>query len=664
MADLDRVKRNVTRMVSLNAPETDIDSYIASEGATLDQVRAHKATPKPAGPGIVASSLEGVGQGLSFGFLDEAEGAVRAGINKIKGDQRSFGELYDEGVAVPRSRIAAAKEANPVAFTAGELGAGVAMPGGLARLGIRGALARSSGAGLGARSWAGAKEGAAYGAAYGFGTGEGLEGSAKGLGSGLVTGGLVGAAVPGAVDALGAVKTWGTAPVRAWMNPQGVAAEKLGEAIARDFPQGGAGRFAAKFDNMAAANPEARMIDAGGENVRGLMRSANNMPNDARETVRRTVDARQAKQTTRIEEDLAQGFRQGRNYYDSIDTLAKKMDDIGSNAIQPALKHETPMTPQLRGVLDRPTAKELKQIVERKLMDEGQPVGFETRTAMLHRLKVELDDQIGMSVKAEKMGNRPQAGMDTRTLTILKRDLMNAIDNPGYKNALKQYASQARLQNAAEEGYESFNKKQPEEIRDALKALGNNVEREFFRMGVQRAIVERVRKGNANNDRTASVFSSPEMRLKLEAALPDVAALRAFRKQIAIEARMADSRRALQGNSTTAKQLTEGAEAGKTANMVSSAMNAASGNPQSVLNFVAQGMNRFSGLTPRVAGEIMEQGMSKDPRATDRLLREQIARAAQTPQRRAQTSQQAIAALLSGTESDLGLFGTVRPDRR
>jgi hypothetical protein len=48
MADLDRVKRNISRMISMNAPETEIDSYIASEGATLDQVRAHKvSTPQP-----------------------------------------------------------------------------------------------------------------------------------------------------------------------------------------------------------------------------------------------------------------------------------------------------------------------------------------------------------------------------------------------------------------------------------------------------------------------------------------------------------------------------------------------------------------------------------------------------------------------------------------
>lgn len=55
MADLDRIKRNVAKMAQMNAPESDIDGYIASESVTLEQVRNHKfsqntetqPTPKP-----------------------------------------------------------------------------------------------------------------------------------------------------------------------------------------------------------------------------------------------------------------------------------------------------------------------------------------------------------------------------------------------------------------------------------------------------------------------------------------------------------------------------------------------------------------------------------------------------------------------------------------
>jgi hypothetical protein len=46
MADLDRIKRNVSKMAAQNAPESDIDGYIASEGVTVDDVRNYKAQPQ------------------------------------------------------------------------------------------------------------------------------------------------------------------------------------------------------------------------------------------------------------------------------------------------------------------------------------------------------------------------------------------------------------------------------------------------------------------------------------------------------------------------------------------------------------------------------------------------------------------------------------------
>lgn len=45
--DLDRIKRNVAKMAAQSAPESDIDGYIASEGATIEQIRAHKPQAQP-----------------------------------------------------------------------------------------------------------------------------------------------------------------------------------------------------------------------------------------------------------------------------------------------------------------------------------------------------------------------------------------------------------------------------------------------------------------------------------------------------------------------------------------------------------------------------------------------------------------------------------------
>lgn len=42
MADLARIKRNVAKMASMNAPKSDIDGYIASEGVSIEDVRNYK----------------------------------------------------------------------------------------------------------------------------------------------------------------------------------------------------------------------------------------------------------------------------------------------------------------------------------------------------------------------------------------------------------------------------------------------------------------------------------------------------------------------------------------------------------------------------------------------------------------------------------------------
>jgi hypothetical protein len=602
--------------------------------------------------GTVPAALEGLAQGVTFGFADEIEGGARALYGKLTGDQRPIGDLYSEGVAKPRGRAKDAALTNPWAFYAGEIGGGLAVPGGLAKLGVSGPLARSAGQSLGRRTLAAAKEGAAYGGAYGAGKSEGGPiNMAKDTAIGMGTGAAIGSFIPSAVDVAGAVGTKLAAPFRGAMNPKGFAAEKFGEAVARDVADdvGGAGRLAARFQNMVDENPSARAMDAGGENVRSLMRSAANMPNPARESARRFVDARQSGQHVRIADELERSISgQPRNFYAAIDDQVSKMEDIGAKAIQPALQRETPMTPALKRVFERPTMKELHTLVARKLADEDKPIGLMTRTEMIHRMKMELDDQIGMAARAEKMGNTPQAGWDKRTLVILKNDLLNAVDNPAYKAGLKRYAGEARLKSAAENGLDDFNKLSPEEIAKTIRSLDTEAERQIYRMGAARAIIDRVRKDNANRDRTDGVFSSPEMQMKLRAIFPSQKQYREFQKQLVIEAKMADSRKALQGNSTTAKQHAEGAEAGKTAGMVVSAMNAASGRLAPALDLMAQGYNRFSGLTPKVANELLRIGMSQNPSSSNALLQTSIEQARRMPAQRAAAGRAAIGAGASG----------------
>lgn len=197
MADLARIKSNVAKMAAQNAPEEDIDGYIASEGVTVDDVRNFSASGKapiqsPPGPehegfgelkpyepgfvegisnrlvdaanaiGLPGSRMRRDAQGVdafvrgaadvpTFGFADEI--AARAGAATGVGGERGN---YEGNLEFQRATDEQDEITNPGARFAGQVAGAVALPAGRART-VLGA----------------AGEGAALSGAYGFGSGEG-----------------------------------------------------------------------------------------------------------------------------------------------------------------------------------------------------------------------------------------------------------------------------------------------------------------------------------------------------------------------------------------------------------------------------------------------------------------------------------------------------------
>ncbi len=99
MADLARIKRNVAKMAAQNAPEADIDGYIASEGVSVDDVRNFR--PEAAAPdardsfmGKGDAIVRGAADMASFGFADE----IAAGLGT------GFGYLGDYNAELDRQR--------------------------------------------------------------------------------------------------------------------------------------------------------------------------------------------------------------------------------------------------------------------------------------------------------------------------------------------------------------------------------------------------------------------------------------------------------------------------------------------------------------------------------------------------------------------------------
>ena len=137
MEDLDRIKSNVAKMVEQNAPETDIDAYIAGEGVTIEQVREHAGTPKR---GVMEDIAVSGGRGFNKGlnsFLNVPTALANAammGIDAIPGVDAGFRfkepleavapEMY-EGIVNPESPHTAAGN---VAMTVGEYAGANAVP--------------------------------------------------------------------------------------------------------------------------------------------------------------------------------------------------------------------------------------------------------------------------------------------------------------------------------------------------------------------------------------------------------------------------------------------------------------------------------------------------------------------------------------------------------
>ena len=216
MADLARIKRNVAKMAAQGAPVEDIDGYIASEGVTVDEVRAFKAGAADpvtaertkqdefyssgiyAGKynplGTIARSLDASASAIQraplMGWDDEAMAGVTT-AGGLLGDYEQARQKFDARKQVQR-------ENNPVASTVGDVAGGLAVGGTLAKGGLT--LAGRSLPVVG-RTGAAALEGAAYGGVVGAGEanpGERLAGGAIGA----AIGGASGAALSSAGDAL------------------------------------------------------------------------------------------------------------------------------------------------------------------------------------------------------------------------------------------------------------------------------------------------------------------------------------------------------------------------------------------------------------------------------------------------------------------------------
>jgi len=86
MADLARIKSNVAKMAAQNAPEEDIDGYIASEGVSIDDVRNYKAPPAGNNlESLIRGTEKAPAPSMGSDVAQSAATGVRQGVENMAG---------------------------------------------------------------------------------------------------------------------------------------------------------------------------------------------------------------------------------------------------------------------------------------------------------------------------------------------------------------------------------------------------------------------------------------------------------------------------------------------------------------------------------------------------------------------------------------------------
>lgn len=258
MADLAKIKRNVGRMVEQNAPESDIDEYIKSEGVTLDAVRAFKGQERPAtfDKDVAAARRQGGGvtglrfaDNLSFGAFNPVSAAVSAGFSTAKnaltgkptdfvGDYKYERDVLDEALKAERKDAGGMGIAADIAISLPFFGGGRAA----ATAGVAPMVAAAPKNYLGQLADV-SKAGAVYGGIYGLNSARGGVGEhLTDIGTNALAGAAFGPALKMGLDAtMGAARIPGNA--WEWATSRSPAQQAQASEIRQSFLDSGVREF-------------------------------------------------------------------------------------------------------------------------------------------------------------------------------------------------------------------------------------------------------------------------------------------------------------------------------------------------------------------------------------------------------------------------------------
>lgn len=541
------------------------------QNATVDEIAKSFASKRTGTIGeTVDAAVRGAANALTFGFADR----LAAGAGAATGIGGERGE-YEKNLATQRAIDAANLKEHPVATIGGELAGGLAMP-------VGAALRAPTMAG---RMAAGAGVGAAQGAAYGIGSSPDLTNVPQVAGNaaaGAGVGALVGGAAPAVVEGLGLAgktaldRSGLAAAYKGFRNPEGAAAGAVADAMSRDAAAGGGlDKYTVRY--AVGQGQPVVAADMGGDATRRLARTASNMSDDAQRTLNNVVNDRFESQGPRISEFL--NDLGGGNSVRTLDNLKEQ----ASSALKPLYKRayaegDRPLwTPELERLAGSPDVlSAMKSAVQTgksraitdgygafnpgvSISDDGlikfaqgkNGVPAYPNLQYWDYVKRELDDAAGAALRA---GRNEEAGR----LTAQAKALRGALDNevPAYGAARGVAATAFGAEDALEAGQKFLTAtgKNQEYAKTIAEMTGP--EKKLFQHGFLSALQNKIAESGDRRNVLNSIANSPAARQRIEMVVgqQDYARVERF---LRAESIMDQLRTAVQGNSTTARQLAD-----------------------------------------------------------------------------------------------------------
>lgn len=547
--NIERVRGNLQKMIEADAPESDLNEYLKSEGFNQESfVKAMNLTKKAGGKQSEYGVGRALAEGLTFGFAGEIEAALRGGD-------------YEKNLAALELAKKEYERENPKTALAAEIIGGLpyaAVP----FLGAAKYAQMASKATPLAKAAMVTVPSVVAGTVTGGLTGAGqAEPGARmaAAKTGAKVGGAVSAAIPVVGKTIGSVGgkvvdvTAGIPAVQRAGQAVGLATgqtvdyanrakEKLLEAIYRD-----AANIPAMKKAIASTDKPIGIIDVAGENVKSLGDIAQKYPGTTRETGRSVLEERSLGQSDRIQKDISDYLGDFSDPFDFTQQIAIRQRANADPLYRLAYDAGEITEPKVLKYLELPQFKQAAKESAKLLAAEGRSVDLSRPTVeALDNIKQGLDALI--EKETDSLGKVSKLG---KIYIAKKNEFLSELDKavPAYKEARQSFAGDAELIAATRMGQKSTNMSSAQ-IKREFDALSPS-QQEAYRIGALDSLRTSMNKAKDSADLVKRIFGSKEDRAKIRAFFPDEQSFKSFENRMKLEANMRKTQDIVLGNSRT-----------------------------------------------------------------------------------------------------------------